>query len=100
MRFYPGGAFDSQGRLNIKSYAPLLTGRTVMVYTTDDNFDLIHVDSYDGKPGVPECAIRKIDDKGRFVCPKVLRRDADYALVSVDTPGKIVLKLMWNEGPG
>ncbi len=95
VRFYSGSVFDSQGRININSYNSLLAGRTIMIYVTDENFDLIHVESYDGKPGVPKCAIRKIDPKGRVAIPKALRRGAKYALVSNDIPGQIVIKLLW-----
>ena len=99
MRFYPGSSFDNKGRLNIYSYNALLAGRTVMVYTTDEDFDLIHIDSFAGKPGVPSCAIRKVDSKGRIIIPKSLIRGATSTLISNDTPGKIVVKLIW-ENPG
>lgn len=99
MRFYPGGTIDSQGRLNISNYNSILAGRTVMIYTTDEDFSLVHIDSYAGKPGVPKCAIRKIDNKGRVCIPKSFVRDAKYALISNDIAGKIVVKFL-DEIPG
>lgn len=96
MRFYCGSAFDSQGRLNISSYSDL-AGRTVMLYTTEEDFDLIYAVPYYDQPNVPKRACRKVDYKGRITIPASLRRDADYAYISNDTQSGIAIKLVWRK---
>ena len=95
MRFYPGGKFQAQDRASLSSYTDLFNGRSVMVYTTDEDIDIIYLESYDGKPNVPKCAIRKIDNKGRICIPSSLRRGAVGFLVSLDVPSAIVLRLIF-----
>jgi hypothetical protein len=97
MRFYQGGKFESSNRVSLRNYTDLFNGRSVMVYTTDEDIDMIYLESYDGKPNVPKCAIKKIDDKGRVGIPASLRRGAVGFLVSLDNPKAIILKLIFTD---
>ena len=94
MRFYSGGALDKQGRLNLSGYIDL-AGRSVMIYTTEEDFSLLYVLPYDGQVNVPKCAIHKVDKKGRIIVPSSLRRGAKYAYISNDVKAGVVVKLVW-----
>ena len=99
MRFYPGGKFRSANRISLSDYTDLFNGRSVMAYTTDEDISKVYLESYDGKPNVPKCALRTIDEKGRVCIPSSLRRGAVGFLVSLDDPKVIVLKLIFTGSP-
>lgn len=81
MKYYDGGKIDAQGRINIGG---IIKERKIVFYIVDNCDDVVYIEAYNSSKPIPRNAIRSIDNKGRVILPKWLRKDYNRILIGCD----------------